>query len=639
MKEFAKQCLVASRISASNLVAINSLAFNPEAMINQFNKLETFITENKELKEDLFDMLTPIALHLYSDLLSNGQKEKAVKFILDKRKLLIEDKTFLDIIDGLRDPTNDHINNSNNNSNHNINSINNSNNNINSINEESSKQFSKIFTELKARKFQLVLPRKAHEKLTLGFLNNQDNLYIHQLLNTYMDVSVTANDDEDDETTATIADRLLNDEDDCDGVTSTSTASKADEKKAKLDLLKKLSGSISTIAPCLPQICHMHMKTFSKNLTCAAMSPDERFLSCGYEDSLVRVVRIAPNDDGDDDDDVIGTSATTTTSNISNNGIHSSDLLPPPLSSSSAPSSLSSSSTSLKNDMMTLFGHYGAVHGVDYFQNGSDSGESSKWLFSCSADKTVRLWNTEEKRNVVVYKGHMYPVLDVASRQSYNMLVRFAQIAFKPGHPPSDYLFFCCSYHKTNLLTLINWIYFNLLSPISGFFASCSYDQTAKCVRLMVGHEGPLQAIKFSPDGKMLATAGDDHVVKLWDLGTGSLIKDFRGHGDVIYSLAFNRDGSLLFSGGMDNSLKMWDVFGSKNHATAATAATTATTTTTTITSMTHTSSSSLLTSSSPSSPSWSAPLLATSLPNNSCVVHMNFMKHNYLRLLTKQFD
>jgi WD40 repeat protein/serine/threonine protein kinase/DNA-binding XRE family transcriptional regulator len=78
--------------------------------------------------------------------------------------------------------------------------------------------------------------------------------------------------------------------------------------------------------------------------------------------------------------------------------------------------------------------------------------------------------------------------------------------------------------------------------------------------RLFVGHESPLWAVAFSPNGKYLATASDDNTARLWDVTTGAEVLSFNRHTNIVYSLAFSSDGKQLVTGSYDNTARLWDV-------------------------------------------------------------------------------
>lgn len=76
----------------------------------------------------------------------------------------------------------------------------------------------------------------------------------------------------------------------------------------------------------------------------------------------------------------------------------------------------------------------------------------------------------------------------------------------------------------------------------------------------LTGHDDWISQVAFSPDGMILASASWDGTILLWDPSTGESIEPpLFGHYSQINSLAFNPDGSLLASGDWDNSIIIWD--------------------------------------------------------------------------------
>ncbi|MEP6670090.1 MAG: DUF1553 domain-containing protein [Chthoniobacter sp.] len=73
-------------------------------------------------------------------------------------------------------------------------------------------------------------------------------------------------------------------------------------------------------------------------------------------------------------------------------------------------------------------------------------------------------------------------------------------------------------------------------------------------------HADTIFDLAVSGDGKLLATAGGDKLVKLWNLETHQEIAKLEGHVAQVLTLAFDANATQLASGGADFQLKVWDV-------------------------------------------------------------------------------
>ncbi len=67
-----------------------------------------------------------------------------------------------------------------------------------------------------------------------------------------------------------------------------------------------------------------------------------------------------------------------------------------------------------------------------------------------------------------------------------------------------------------------------------------------------------VKCMAVSPDGKYLATGGNDLIVKLWDLQSGLLLRNFGGHTQNINTVAFSADGKYVLAGQAYGVVKKW---------------------------------------------------------------------------------
>ncbi len=71
-----------------------------------------------------------------------------------------------------------------------------------------------------------------------------------------------------------------------------------------------------------------------------------------------------------------------------------------------------------------------------------------------------------------------------------------------------------------------------------------------------------MTAVAFNPDGDLLAIAGADRTVRLWNTATGQPHgQPLTGHTDRVNGVAFSPDGTLLAIAGYDNTARLWNPY------------------------------------------------------------------------------
>jgi WD40 repeat protein len=87
---------------------------------------------------------------------------------------------------------------------------------------------------------------------------------------------------------------------------------------------------------------------------------------------------------------------------------------------------------------------------------------------------------------------------------------------------------------------------------------SVCHAEEPKLLATILAHKGAVRAVAVSPSGDLLASAGDDGSIRLWEILSHKNLTTLT-HGSPVLSIAFSNNGRLLALGGKDGTIKVWD--------------------------------------------------------------------------------
>jgi WD40 repeat protein len=200
-------------------------------------------------------------------------------------------------------------------------------------------------------------------------------------------------------------------------------------------------------------------------------------------------------------------------------------------------------------------GHHGAVRCAALSPDG-------KLLASGGWDAVVRLWNPRTGRELRRLSGHGDPVLSVAFAPNGKTLVSTSADGtlrrwdLASGEETKDARMTGHALAYAPNGSRVAWASGPVGIATIHVFDAASRVEICK----LDGHAHGVDALVFSPDGGLLVSmSGNDPLIRLWDVPTGRLVKQFTGYPGGTSSAAFSADARALVLRTAKNCVQVWE--------------------------------------------------------------------------------
>jgi WD40 repeat protein/DNA-binding SARP family transcriptional activator len=90
-----------------------------------------------------------------------------------------------------------------------------------------------------------------------------------------------------------------------------------------------------------------------------------------------------------------------------------------------------------------------------------------------------------------------------------------------------------------------------------------------RATHVVATHQGAAYAVAPSPSGRLVATGGGDHTVRIWNATSGRRVAEIDGYHDEVRALSFSRDGRRIATAAHDGEIAVAAVRGGPRHVVA----------------------------------------------------------------------